>query len=135
MPCDIYAYTHRALLWKHPCKHLSPSCLLCFYSSHPRIVFFCPSLPRVCDSQTCSGNHNSVFLLSAFPFTFVSLPEDQRSPACTRAQCTPSGEFQTDHHWFAELPWQCRMSVRVTCCTIMYLEESLVHLSAETSPF
>lgn len=33
-----------------------PLCLLCFYSSHPRIVgpsffFVCPSLPRVCESQ------------------------------------------------------------------------------------
>lgn len=118
-----------------PASICPPSCLLCFYSSHPRIVFFCPSLPRVCDSQTCSANHNSVFLLSAFPFTFVSLPEEQRSPACARTQCTARGEFQTDRHWFAELPWQWRMSVRVTCCTLMYLEEAFAHLSAGTVAF
>lgn len=35
----IHTHTHRALLWKHPCKYLPP-CLLCCYSSHPRIVFF-----------------------------------------------------------------------------------------------
>lgn len=130
----IFIHTHTGHCYGNiPASICPPSCLLCFYSSHPRIVFFCPSLPRVCDSQTCSGNHNSVFLLSAFPFTSVSRPEEQRSAACTRAQCTARGEFQTDHHWFAELPWQWRMSVRVTCCTIMYLEESFAHLRAEAS--
>lgn len=42
----LSVHTQQALLWKHPFKYLPP-CLLCFYSSHPRIVsfFFFLSLP------------------------------------------------------------------------------------------
>lgn len=45
-----YLYTHRGLPWKHHCNNLPP-CLLCYHGSHPRIVLFSLSLPRVYDSQ------------------------------------------------------------------------------------
>lgn len=73
-----------------------------------------------------------VLLSSAFPFTFSFVPEEQLT-------VYTQGEFQTDHHWFAELPWRWRMSVRVTCCMIMYLEESFAdpgfNLSLDTVVF
>lgn len=45
-----YLFTHRGSPWKHHCNNLPP-CLLCCHGSHPRIVPFCLSLPRVYDSQ------------------------------------------------------------------------------------
>lgn len=123
VPCDIYPYTHRALLWKHPCKHLPPlSCLLCFHSSHPRIVFSAhPSLVFV--THKLAMETTIQLVLSDFPFTLFSVQEEQLSLARTLSQRTPRGEFQTDHHWFAGVTMAMPMSVGVTCCTIMYLEE------------
>lgn len=60
---------HRALLWKHPCKYL-PTCLLCCYSSHPRIVsfffFLRPSLVFV----THNSQWKPQFSLSLIPLFF-----------------------------------------------------------------
>lgn len=68
----IFIYTHRALLWKHPC----PPCLLCCYSSQPsqNSIFFQPPLCSSLVSVThnfSSGNHNSICL--SFP-AFMFLP-------------------------------------------------------------
>lgn len=70
----------------------TPSCLLCFYSSHPRIVSFSahPSLVFVTHKLAVETTIQFVLLLSAFPFTF-SAPEEQLNPLRTLAQCTLRG--------------------------------------------
>lgn len=78
--CDIYPYTHRALLWKHPCKYLPPFCLLCCHGSHPRIVslFFSlrPSLVFMTHNSQWKPQF-SLSLIPLFPFTFFSAPKEQ----------------------------------------------------------
>lgn len=74
----IHTHTHRALLWKHPCKYLPP-CLLCCYSSHPRIVFFfflTHSLVFVTHSLQWKPQLD-LSLIPPFFLTFSSLPKEQ----------------------------------------------------------
>ncbi len=115
--CDIYPYTHThththahtgALLWKHLCKYLPP-CLLCCYSSHPRIVFP-PSLPCVRDSQLAmetaiqSVSH-SPFSLYILLFTKGTARLSESSLClcvCVWASMRP-GEFQTDYQWWVTM--------------------------------
>ncbi len=127
MACDIYPYTHRALLWKHPCKYLPP-CLLCCYSSHPRIVSFflslspSLSLPRVRDSQlTVETTIQSVSHSPFFPL-HSSLYQRNSSPlwiitvclcvcVCERARAVGNSKKITND----ELLWRWQISGGVTC--------------------
>lgn len=130
----IFIHTHTGHCYGNiPASICPPSCLLCYYSSHPRIVSFSayPSLVFVTHKLAVETTIQFV-LPSAFPFTFFSVTEEQLSPTRTLGQCTPRGEFQTDHHWF-ELPWRWQMSFRVTCCMIMYLKESFADTGCNLS--
>lgn len=127
--CDIYPYTHTntqgVSLWKHPCKYL-PLCLLCFYSSHPRIVsFFLHVLPSCLWLTTRSGNHNSVSLIPLFfPFAFFSVPKEQLSfplgcvRVCVREHAVggiPLMSYYGDSKYQAGWP---------ECCMMVYLAYS-----------
>lgn len=80
----------------------TPSCLLCFYSSHPRIVSFSahPSLVFVT---------HKLAVETTIPLVCVSLyvlrTRGTAQPLVHTRMVYTEGEFQTDHHWVAELPW------------------------------
>lgn len=113
MACDIYPYTHththRALLWKQPCKYLPP-CLLCCYSSHPRIVsfFLSLSLPRVRDSQlavetTIQSVSHSPFSLYILLCTKGPARLSESSVCVCACESTRCGEFRNDYQWWVTM--------------------------------
>lgn len=88
-------HTHRALLWKHCCKYLPP-CLLCCYSSHPRIVsfFLCPSLVFVTHNLQWKPQF-SLSLIPLFSLAFFSVPKEQL--ASLNHQCVSVRVWVREH--------------------------------------